>query len=106
MLLRPELGARFRIGSIDLAVVNARAQVPEDQAPRVHQGQSCTFVPVDTALGTFNGALPPGVYDVVVQRATGHVIAATHGRGIFLINQLMDEVRYERGGTQIYMRKG
>ncbi len=28
-----------------------------------------------------------------------------HGRGIFLINQLMDEVRFERGGTEIHMRK-
>lgn len=29
----------------------------------------------------------------------------THGRGLYLINQLMDEVRYERGGTEIRMRK-
>jgi serine/threonine-protein kinase RsbW len=29
----------------------------------------------------------------------------THGRGLYLINQLMDEVRYERGGTEIHMRK-
>lgn len=36
----------------------------------------------------------------------GQNIYSTHGRGIFLINQLMDEVRYERGGTQIFMRKG
>jgi serine/threonine-protein kinase RsbW len=28
---------------------------------------------------------------------------STGGRGIFLINQLMDEVRYERGGTEIHM---
>jgi serine/threonine-protein kinase RsbW len=34
----------------------------------------------------------------------GENIFATHGRGIFLINQLMDEVRYERGGTEIHMR--
>jgi serine/threonine-protein kinase RsbW len=30
---------------------------------------------------------------------------ATHGRGLFLIQQFMDEVRYEGGGTEIYMRK-
>jgi serine/threonine-protein kinase RsbW len=35
----------------------------------------------------------------------GQNIYATQGRGIFLINQLMDEVRFEKGGTQIYMRK-
>lgn len=28
-----------------------------------------------------------------------------HGRGIFLINTLMDEVRFERGGSEIHMRK-
>ncbi|MBZ5699222.1 MAG: ATP-binding protein [Acidobacteriia bacterium] len=28
-----------------------------------------------------------------------------HGRGIYLINRLMDEVRYERNGTEIHMRK-
>ena len=29
----------------------------------------------------------------------------THGRGVFLINRLMDEVRYERGGSELWMRK-
>ena len=28
-----------------------------------------------------------------------------HGRGIYLINRLMDEVRYDRNGTEIHMRK-
>jgi serine/threonine-protein kinase RsbW len=28
-----------------------------------------------------------------------------HGRGIYLINKLMDEVKYERNGTEIHMRK-
>jgi serine/threonine-protein kinase RsbW len=30
---------------------------------------------------------------------------STGGRGIYLINQLMDEVRFEKGGTEIHMRK-
>lgn len=30
---------------------------------------------------------------------------ATHGRGLFLIQQFMDEVRHQRGGTEIFMRK-
>ena len=34
----------------------------------------------------------------------GENIFATHGRGIFLINQLVNEVRFERGGTEIHMR--
>jgi serine/threonine-protein kinase RsbW len=32
-------------------------------------------------------------------------IFSTHGRGIYLINQLMDEVRFEKNGTELHMRK-
>src|SRR5260370_20571464 len=32
-------------------------------------------------------------------------IASTHGRGIYLMKTLMDEVRFERGGAVVYMRK-
>ncbi len=35
----------------------------------------------------------------------GEQIYREGGRGIFLINALMDEVRHERGGTEIWMRK-
>jgi serine/threonine-protein kinase RsbW len=35
----------------------------------------------------------------------GENVYSEHGRGIFLINQLMDEVHFERGGTEIHMRK-
>ena len=35
----------------------------------------------------------------------GQEIYSTHGRGIYLINQLMDDVRLLRGGTEIHMRK-
>jgi len=35
----------------------------------------------------------------------GQNLFSEHGRGIFLINQLMDEVRFERGGTEIHMKK-
>jgi len=35
----------------------------------------------------------------------GQEIFSTHGRGIYLINQLMDEVSFERGGTEIRMLK-
>jgi serine/threonine-protein kinase RsbW len=28
-----------------------------------------------------------------------------HGRGIYLINKLMDEVKYKRNGSEIHMRK-
>jgi serine/threonine-protein kinase RsbW len=35
----------------------------------------------------------------------GERLFSTHGRGIYLINQLMDEVHFQRGGTEIWMRK-
>jgi len=36
---------------------------------------------------------------------TGHNVYRAHGRGIYLINELMDEVRFEKGGTEIWMKK-
>jgi serine/threonine-protein kinase RsbW len=35
----------------------------------------------------------------------GQNIFSTHGRGIYLINQLMDEVHFDKGGTEIRMKK-
>ena len=35
----------------------------------------------------------------------GERIYMSHGRGIFLINELMDSVQFARGGTEIHMRK-
>jgi serine/threonine-protein kinase RsbW len=35
----------------------------------------------------------------------GENLNSTHGRGIYLINQLMDEVSFERNGAEIRMRK-
>jgi len=35
----------------------------------------------------------------------GHNVFRHHGRGIYLINQLMDEVSFDKGGTEIRMRK-
>jgi hypothetical protein len=35
----------------------------------------------------------------------GENVYSNHGRGIFLINQLMDEVKFARIGTEIHMVK-
>jgi serine/threonine-protein kinase RsbW len=35
----------------------------------------------------------------------GEAIFEDHGRGIFLINRLMDEVDFRKGGAEIRMRK-
>jgi serine/threonine-protein kinase RsbW len=34
----------------------------------------------------------------------GEHLYENHGRGIYLINHLMDEVRFKRGGAEIHMR--
>jgi serine/threonine-protein kinase RsbW len=34
----------------------------------------------------------------------GKNLFAEHGRGIFLINQMVDQVCFEKGGTEIHMR--
>lgn len=43
--------------------------------------------------------------DALPNPVEGPNLLSNHGRGIFLINRLMDEVRIERGGTRIWMRK-
>jgi serine/threonine-protein kinase RsbW len=35
----------------------------------------------------------------------GQNLFRSHGRGIYLINELMDEVHFKKGGTEIWMRK-
>jgi serine/threonine-protein kinase RsbW len=35
----------------------------------------------------------------------GENIYSSHGRGIFLINQLMDEVQFKNNGKEIHMLK-
>ena len=44
--------------------------------------------------------------DEIPSPLVGKNLYADGGRGIYLINQLMDEVHYEKGGTEIWMRKG
>ena len=48
------------------------------------------------------GGFDPGEIPSPVQ---GENVFSDHGRGIFLINQLMDDVEYRNGGTEIWMRK-
>ena len=43
--------------------------------------------------------------DAIPDPLNGNNRFATHGRGIYLIRQLMDEVRFENGGSEIHMWK-
>src|SRR5450755_3392421 len=41
----------------------------------------------------------------IADPSQGENIYSNHGRGIYLINQLMDEVRFHKNGTEIHMLK-
>ncbi len=62
-----------------------------------NEDRSVTIVVRDPGKGFDPGAVPSPV-----ERER---LLAVHGRGIYLINQLMDDVRFRRGGTEIQMRK-
>jgi serine/threonine-protein kinase RsbW len=62
------------------------------------QGRGMVIVVRDPGPGFDPASVPSPV--------VGENIYADGGRGIFLINQLMDEVRFEKNGTEIWMIKG
>src|SRR5271165_2016791 len=43
--------------------------------------------------------------DAIPTCTVGENVYSNHGRGIFLINQLMDEVQFHKNGTEIHMVK-
>jgi serine/threonine-protein kinase RsbW len=48
----------------------------------------------------------PGFDPAAIPSCTqGENVYSNHGRGIFLINQLMDEVQFHKNGTEIHMVK-
>jgi serine/threonine-protein kinase RsbW len=48
----------------------------------------------------------PGFDPAAIPSCTvGENLYSNHGRGIFLINQLMDEVKFHKNGTEIHMVK-
>ncbi len=95
---------------IDLALREALANaiLHGNQASPSKAVRVCVAVPEDCAIlivvkDAGSGFDPSQLPNPVV----GQNILATHGRGIFLINMLMDDVRFGFGnGTTIYMRKG
>ena len=43
--------------------------------------------------------------EAIPRCTVGQNVFSNHGRGIFLINQLMDEVEFRKNGTEIHMVK-
>jgi serine/threonine-protein kinase RsbW len=62
-----------------------------------NQDQSILIVVRDPGTGFDPGHVPNPL--------RGESVYSDHGRGIFLINQLMDEVKFLKNGTEIHMIK-
>jgi len=94
--------------AIELALREALANAVlhgnrEDSGKKVHVRCECdgnvgvSLVVRDEGPGFDPGAVP----DPLAPENLG----AEHGRGILLMKQFMDEIHYERGGTEVHMRK-
>lgn len=73
-----------------------------DATKRVHLWVGC-----DESRGMLIVIRDPGQgFDptTVPSPIEGECLFQDHGRGIYLINRLVDHVRFERGGTEIHMR--
>jgi serine/threonine-protein kinase RsbW len=98
-------GMEFEIETaVREAVANAVIHgAKEDPAKTVQVWVGC-----DESRGVIIGVRDPGPgFDPskVPAPVEGERLYSDHGRGIYLINQLMDDVRFERGGSEIWMRK-
>lgn len=93
---------------IEVAVNEALANAVEHGCGHDPEKRVEVLVECDAATGMLIVVKDPGAgFDPenVPSPLIGKQVFEDHGRGIFLINQLMDEVRYEKGGTEIWMRK-
>jgi serine/threonine-protein kinase RsbW len=93
---------------IEMALREALANAIVLGARRDSSKQVQLCVGCDAARGMLIVVRDPGAgFDPasVPSPVLGQNVFSEHGRGIYLINQLMDEVRFERGGTEIHMRK-
>ncbi len=97
-----------REDDIELALTEALANAV------VHGAKSdpSKIVECDVACDQVHGILivvrdPGNGFDTksLPDPCTGNNIYSSHGRGIFLINQLMDEVKFHKNGAEIHMRK-
>ena len=97
-------GREFEIElALDEAIANAIKHGSSNDPSK--QIQCC--VACDHARGMLIVVRDPGPgFDPasIPNPIVGQNIFAAGGRGIYLINQLMDEVRFEKGGTEIHMR--
>jgi serine/threonine-protein kinase RsbW len=108
MAIIKEMGcAAGREFEIELALNEALANAVEHGSARDASKQVQCCVACDHARGMLIIVRDPGPgFDPssIPSPVVGRNIFSTGGRGIYLINQLMDEVRFEKGGAEIHMR--
>lgn len=109
MAIATEMGcAKGKESEIELVLQEALANAVvhgcrEDPGKEVQIWVGC-----DESRGMIIGVRDPGAGfdpEAVPSPLVGERLYASHGRGVYLINQLMDEVRYERNGSEVWMRK-
>jgi serine/threonine-protein kinase RsbW len=94
--------------AIELALTEALANAVVHGA----KGDPKKIVECDVACDETRGMLivvrdpGPGFDPTAIPNPiVGHNIYSNHGRGIFLINELMDEVQFKNNGKEIHMLK-
>jgi serine/threonine-protein kinase RsbW len=107
-LVRETKCANGRDDDIELALAEALANAVIHGA----QNDPSKIVECDVACDQKHGILivvrdPGPGFDpsTIADPCIGENIYSHHGRGIYLINQLMDEVRFDKNGTEIKMIK-
>ena len=93
---------------IELALQEALANAVVHGAENDPEKKVCCKVACDEARGMLIVVSDPGDgFDPtkVADPLRAENLYSDHGRGIFLINRLMDQVEFKRGGTEIHMRK-
>jgi serine/threonine-protein kinase RsbW len=94
--------------SIELALQEALANAVVHGAKEDHTKIVECLVACDEQRGVLIIVRDPGEgFDpkAIPSCTMGENLYANHGRGIFLINQLMDEVKFRKNGTEIHMVK-
>jgi serine/threonine-protein kinase RsbW len=98
-------GKEFEVqAALQEALTNAVTHGCKEDANKIVQVTACC----DQERGILIVVRDPGQgFDVnsIPSPTQGERVFAFHGRGIFLINQLMDKVHFKRGGTEIHMLK-
>jgi serine/threonine-protein kinase RsbW len=93
---------------IETALMEALANAVRHGAKQDSSKQVECVVECEEPLGMLIVVRDPGQgFDPksVPNPTHGDAILSDHGRGIYMINQLMDEVKFEKNGTEIHMRK-